>query len=329
MRTGPRNLLTDVCGLTVGNAEDASMLTGVTAVVCDDMPTAAVQVLGGAPGTRETDMLRPEIPVRGVNAIVLSGGSAFGLEAASGVMEALSEDGRGLAVGPALVPLVPSAIIFDLMVGDKPAAPGARYRALGREAYGAASDDFALGSAGAGMGATTANLRGGLGSASTRLSSGHTVAALIVANPIGQATIGESGRFWAAPFEIGDEFGGLGMPFPLPADSAAIRHKLAARALANTAIAVVATDAVLTKPQATRLALSGHTGVARAIWPSHTVADGDTVFALATGRMDAPHDTIELEACAAACLSRATARAIFLAAPMPGHGPPAWCEVFG
>ena len=221
-----------------------------------------MQVLGGAPGTRETDLLEPHNSVETVNAIVLSGGSAFGLDAASGVQAALREAGIGFDVGGHRIPIVPAAILFDLRNGgDKDWGRYPPYRELGYDAAQAASLDFAIGTAGAGTGALTAGLKGGLGSASTMLASGITIGALAAANPTGSVTVGRSRHFWAAPFEIGDEFGGLGYPSPMPLDARRILLKFRDRSVgANTTIAVIATDAILTKPAAKRLAIAAHDG---------------------------------------------------------------------
>lgn len=327
------NLLTDVAGLRVGNADDAALKSGVTVVLCVDPAVASVHVMGGAPGARETDLLAPEQTVERIDAVVLSGGSAFGLDAASGVMAGLREMGRGVAVGPARVPIVPAAIHFDLLNGgDKNWGASSPYAALGRAALAAAVDTFAIGTAGAGAGATTANLKGGLGSASTRLPGGFTVAALVAVNAVGQATVGDTGHFWAAPFEVGDEFGGRGLPSPFPPDATRLRHKGQANPLQNTTIAVVATDALLTKAEAKRLAVMAHDGFARALWPSHTPIDGDLVFAIATGRARLPAgtaiDMIALGSAGAACMARAIARGVFAATPAPGDTVPTWRERF-
>lgn len=250
------------------------------------------QVLGGAPGTRETDLLAPHNTVQAVDAIVLSGGSAFGLDAASGVQAALREMGRGFAVGPHRVPIVPAAILFDLANGgDKDWGRYAPYRDLGYQAARAVSADFGTGSTGAGTGALTATFKGGLGSASTVLSNGITVGALVAVNAIGSATVGDTRHFWAAPFEMDDEFGGLGQPTPWPQDAAAPRFKFRERqaSATNTTIAVIATDALLTKAEAKRLAIAAHDGFSRALWPSHTPLDGDLVFALSTGTSGRRH----------------------------------------
>ena len=330
MKTGPRNLITDVAGLLVGNASDTGLNSGVTAIVCDPPATAAVQVLGGAPGTRETDLLEPHNTVETVNGLVLSGGSAFGLDAASGAQACLREQGMGFEVGPHRIPIIPAAILFDLINGgNKDWGQYPPYRELGYQAAAAASEDFALGTAGAGTGALTATFKGGLGSASALVADGLTVGALVGANPMGTTTIGSTRHFWAAPFEIGDEFGGLGMPSSLPADATDLQIKFRdmTRGVSNTTIAVIATDASLTKAEAKRLAIAAHAGFARAIWPSHTPFDGDLVFALATGtsgRKPSPDQFIDLCAAAASTMSRAIARAVYEAAPDDRDLMPAW-----
>lgn len=324
MKPGTRNLITDVAGLRVGNAGDRRLKSGTTVVICDPPAVASAQVLGGAPGTRETDLLEPHNTVPAIDAVFLSGGSAFGLDAGTGVQAALREDGRGFAVGPVRVPIVPGAILFDLINGgakDWDRYPP--YRELGYEAARNAALDFALGSQGAGTGALTAGLKGGLGSASAVLVSGVTVGALVAVNALGSVTFGGSRHFRAAPHEIGDEFGGLGLPDPLPPDAAAIRTKmnLGQPAEANTTIAVIATDAVLTKAECKRLAVAAHDGFTRAIWPSHTPMDGDIVFALATGAAGRSLDAagfVELCAAASAVMARAIARGVYLARPDPG-----------
>ncbi len=332
-KTGPRNLLTDVAGLRVGNAQDMRLKSGVTAIVCDTPAIGSFQVLGGAPGTRETDLLEPHNSVETVNALVLAGGSAFGLDAASGVQAYLRERGIGHSVGNHRIPIVPAAILFDLINGgDKDWGLYPPYREMGYEAAAAAAEEFALGTQGAGTGALTAGLKGGLGSASTVLDSGITVAALVGVNPTGSTTVGRSRHFWAAPFEIGDEFGGLGYPSPLPQDAAEIRFKF--RELrgdgANTTIAVIATDAVLSKAEAKRLAISAHDGLARAIWPAHTPVDGDLVFALATGasgtKPDA-HASAELYAASAATMARAIARGVYAARSDANDLYPTWSSL--
>ena len=330
MAPGPKNLITDVAGLKVGNATDPALRSGVTVVVCDEPATAAVQVLGGAPGTRETDLLEPHNTVQTVDALVLSGGSAFGLDAASGVQAGLREAGRGFAVGPHRVPIVPAAILFDLMNGgDKDWGRYPPYRELGYEALANAAGTFETGSAGAGTGALTATFKGGLGSTSSVLENGVTVGALVAVNALGSATVGDTRHFGAAPFGEAGESGGLGPPAPSPADARIPRTKLSPRpaGVENTTIAVIATDAVLTKAEAKRLAIAAHDGLARALWPAHTPLDGDLVFALATGRSGqapAPEDFIGLCAAAASTMARAIARGVHDAAPMAGDVLPSW-----
>ncbi|MCL4105190.1 UNVERIFIED_CONTAM: hypothetical protein GTU68_018897 [Idotea baltica] len=283
--------------------------------------------MGGAPGTRETDLLDPDKSVATIDALVLSGGSAFGLDACSGVMDGLHKAGRGFRVGPATIPIVPGAILFDLINGGHKDWGENPYRALGRAAFDAAGHDFPLGSVGAGTGALTAMLKGGLGSASLVLEGGITVGALVAANPVGSVTTPGERHFWAAPFEIGDEFGGIG-PDPksglcYPLES---RRFEAMATLANTTIAIVATDAALTKAQCKRIATAAHDGIARAIVPAHTPNDGDLVFAVSTGSAPAANEATlpEIGAAAAHCLSRAIARAVFEARPAQDDLLPCW-----
>lgn len=327
---GPLNLITDVGGLRVGNAADEKLRSGVTVVLCDEPAVGASQVLGGAPGTRETDLLEPHNTVERVNAIVLSGGSAFGLDAASGVQAALREQGIGIEVPGTRIPIVPAAILFDILNGgDKDWGRYPPYRELGYEAVHAAGREFAIGTAGAGYGALTAWLKGGLGSASTVLPGGITVGALAAVNPSGSVTVGRTPHFWAAPWEIGEEFGGLGLPAPMPADAQAIMLKRRERAasLANTTIAVIATDAMITSAAAKRLAIAAHDGFARAIWPTHTPTDGDLVFALATGASGVEPEfeaAIDLYAAAGATMARAIGRAVYAASRNDGDVSPTW-----
>lgn len=328
-KTGPRNLITDVAGLLVGNADDTRLKSGVSVIVCQEPAIAGVQILGGAPGTRETDLLEPHNLVETINAITLSGGSAFGLDAASGVQAALRKKGIGFDAFGHIVPIVPAAILFDLVNGgDKNWGRYSPYRELGYEAACAAGPDFALGSVGAGTGAATAGLKGGLGSTSTVLGNGITIGALAAVNGVGSTTIGKTRHFWAAAQEVGDEYGGLGFPNPLPPDSNDIILKSSRSSpLENTTIAVIATDAVLTKAAAKRLAIAAHDGFARAIWPSHTPFDGDLVFALATGKSGIAPDSaeaIELYAAAGATMARAIARGVFAATPAEGDLLPVW-----
>lgn len=329
MKPGRLNLITDVGGLGIGNASDERLKSGVTVVLCDQPAVAAVQVLGGAPGTRETDLLEVHNTVQTVDAICLSGGSAFGLDAASGVQAALREQGRGFAVGPIRVPIVPCAILFDLSNGgDKDWGRYPPYRELGYAAAQAVSERFSMGTAGAGTGATTASFKGGLGSASTVLENGLTIGALVAVNALGSATIGDGHHFWAAPFEEGAEFGGLGSPAESPT-ARQVRTKLGnhTNGPTNTTIAVIATDAILTKAEAKRLAVSAHDGFARALWPSHTPLDGDLVFALATGasgRSVTLEEFIPLCAAASSTMARAIARGVHDATASPGDLLPVW-----
>lgn len=329
MRPGPRNLITDVAGLRVGNAADSRLKSGVTVLVGVRPFVAAVHVMGGAPGTRETDLLAPDKLVAEVDALVLSGGSAFGLDAASGVTDGLRDAGRGFAVGPARVPIVPGAILFDLLNGGDKGWRENPYRRLGRAALEAASADFGLGTVGAGAGATTHGLKGGLGSASKVLDNGLTVGALVAVNALGSVICEPAGRFWAAPWEMDGEFGGRGAPHVFDPGHEPDPAKRPGEA---TTIAIVATDARLTQAQAQRLATAAHDGMARAIVPSHSPFDGDLVFAAATGERDMPDpvaDPFRLGHAAASCLARAIARAIYHATPEPGDRLPVWRDRYG
>ncbi len=330
-----KNLLTDVPGVRVGHADDAALASGVTAIVFDAPAIASIDVRGGGPGTREDAALKPESTVEVIDGIALSGGSAHGLDAAGGVQAWLAEQGRGFRVREAVVPIVPGAICFDLLNGGNKAwGRFPPYRDLGYAAARAASADFALGSVGAGLGATTANLKGGLGSASAQTDGGVTVGALAVVNAIGSVTVGDGPWFWAAPFEIGNEFGGRGLPPSFTPDMLRARLKggPAATALENTTLVVVVTDAMLTKPQARRLATIAQTGMARAIYPVHAPLDGDVVFAAATGRkpVDPLFGLTELGMVAANTVARAVARGVYGATALPFLGAlPAWSDRFG
>lgn len=317
-----RNLITDIPGIRVGHAGDARLGSGSTVVMFEQPVVASVDVRGGGPGTRETALLDPAQTVEGIDAIVLSGGSAFGLDAASGAQAWLREQGRGFQVREARVPIVPAAILFDLLSGgEKNWGRYPPYRELGYEAAKSAAGDCALGSAGAGLGATTVNLKGGIGSASATTRSGCIVGAIAAANAAGSMTIGNGPHFWAAPYEQGKEFGGRGWPASFPADALSYRSKGAVGE--NTTLAVVATDAKLTKAQAKRLAVMAQSGLSRAIYPVHTPLDGDVVFAASTGAKPAP-DTVfalsELGMLAANVLARAIARGIYEATALPFNG---------
>jgi len=328
----PRNLITDILGLRVGQAGDARLGSGVTAIVFDAAVVASVDVRGGGPGTRETALLDPAQTVEGIDAIVLSGGSAFGLDAASGVQAWLREQGRGFRIRDAVVPIVPAAIMFDLLNGgDKNWGRYPPYRELGYEAAKNARAEFALGSVGAGLGATTATLKGGIGSASAVTRDGMSVGALAVVNAVGSIVIGGGPHFWAAPFEQNKEFGGLGSPAQVSPADLAIRAKGGPGE--NTTIAVIITDAELNKAQCNRLAVMVQDGLARAIYPVHTPLDGDVVFAAATGAKvlaDPHYGLAELGMVAANVMARAIARGVYEARALPFPGAlPSWKDKFG
>jgi len=327
-----RNLLTDVPGVKVGHADDAKLASGVTAILFDEAAVASADVRGGAPGTRDIDLLQPEETVERIDAVVLSGGSAFGLDAPSGVQAWMREQGRGFAIGNVRVPIVPGAILFDVINGgDKNWGRFPPYRDLGYAAAANAGDEFKLGTVGAGYGATTVNLKGGLGSASAQTRDGLTVGAIVAVNAVGSANIGNGPHFWAAPFEQNGEFGGRGLPSPFPPDALTIRLKGGVRE--NTTIALVATDAMITKAQAKRLAVVAHDGLARAIYPVHTPLDGDIVFAASTEKRplaDPVYAFAELGALAANVLARAVARGVYEATALPFAGAlSSWKDRFG
>ena len=328
MQPGPRNLITDVAGLRVGHAQDEQLASGTTVLTGDAPFVSAVHVMGGAPGTRETDLLAPDKTVQHANALVLSGGSALGLSAASGVADRLRAMGQGFDVGGQKVPIVPAAILFDLLNGGDKSWNANPYPELGAAALDAVAQDFDLGSVGAGCGATTADLAGGLGSASVVLPSGHVVGALVAVNALGSAVADAAGRFWAAPWELGEEFGGRGVaqhaggcPWPTT--------KMGDAGQATT-IGIVATNADLTQAQATRMATAAHDGFARALVPSHTPMDGDLIFAAATAEkpLENPEvDTLYLGHAAACAMARAIARGVYAAtavSPLPN-----WRSRFG
>ncbi len=325
MRRGVRNTIADVAGLMVGSAEDTVLRSGCTVMLGERPFVAGVSVMGGAPGTRETDLLAPERLVQEVDALVLSGGSAFGLDACSGVADGLRAMGRGFVVGDQRVPIVPGAILFDLLNGGDKGWPRNPYHDLGLAALRAASPEFALGTAGAGYGASTGRWKGGLGSASVVLDNGVTVAALVAVNALGSVTVGKGRQFWAAPFEMGAEFGGMGISGEAADLADAVPMKRMGEA---TTIAIAATDARLTQAQATRMAVAAQDGMARAIVPSHTLLDGDLVFAAATGRreVDPIIGAYQIGHAAAVCLARAIARGVYLARPMEGDLQRAWVQ---
>src|SRR6478672_2797524 len=329
------NLLTDIAGVRVGHADDAGLGSGVTAVIFDNPATASMDVRGGGPGTREGSLLDPVATVQQIHGIALAGGSAFGLEAGSGVQAWLAEQGQGYRIREAVIPIVPGAICFDLLNGGNKAwGRFPPYRDLAYAAACAASGDFPLGSVGAGLGATTANFKGGLGSASAQTDGGVTVGALAVVNAVGSVTVGDGPWFWAAPFELNDEFGGRGLPPSFTPDMLRARLKGGPEATPseNTTLVVVVTDAVLTKSQAKRLAMIAQTGRARAIYPVHAPTDGDVVYAAATGKkpIDPQSGLTELGMVAANTVARAIARGVHSATALPFLGAlPAWSDRFG
>jgi D-aminopeptidase len=327
-----RNLITDVPGIAVGHAEDMRLGSGSTAIVFDTPAVASIDVRGGGPGTRETALLDPAQTVSGIDAITLSGGSAFGLDAASGVQAWLKEKGRGFAVRTARVPIVPAAILFDLLSGgDKDWGRFPPYRELGYAAAAAASIDFALGSVGAGTGAATVNCKGGIGSASAQTPEGHIVGAFAAVNAAGRVTIDRGPWFWAAPFERDGEFGGRGWPSAFSAT--ALEPITKGNARESTTLVVVATDAILDKAQAKRLAVMAQCGLSRAIYPVHTPLDGDVLFAASTGRRPLAEPLLGLTtlgAIAANVVARAIARGVFAATALPLPGAlPSWHDQFG
>lgn len=317
-RPGPRNLITDVDGILIGNAEDANVRTGVTVILPQDPVVAAVDVRGGGPGTRETDALDPSCLVERIHALCLSGGSVFGLEAPSGVVSWLSARGRGLALGPHAIPVVPAAILFDLMnEGDKEWGDQPPYRALGAEACNAAANEFSLGNAGAGFGATAGPLKGGLGSASVVTDDGIQVGVLAAANPMSAVTMPGSSAFWAWPFEQAGELGGQVPPAATDHD---MNLDLPGGGFpgANTTLVVVATNLALDRAALGRIATMAHDGIGRAVRPVHTPFDGDTVFVVSTGTLPAsggsaalPGHLSRVGSLAADCVARAIARGVY------------------
>ena len=336
--TGPANHLGDIDGLRVGHAEDVAVRTGVSVVVPDAPAIVSVSVPGGGPGTRETVALQPGTLVDAAHAIVLSGGSVYGLDAASGVTAAMGAEGRGFVTGaPVVSPIVPAAILFDLANGgDKQWGDMPPYADLGRAAYANIDTDFALGNAGAGYGAQAGQLKGGLGSASVAVDGAVKAAALIAANPLG-SVVDAQGRFFAQPLALhmggktaGETDGDLEFGYGTKAAQAAdaTPHPLAqskmAVALGNTTIGVVGVTADLTVAEAKRVAIMAQDGLARAIRPVHTPFDGDALFVLATGQEPLAEDDAmrpvalaALGALAADCVARAVARGVWLADSQP------------
>lgn len=330
---GSRNLITDVPGLKVGQAHDAAARTGVTVILPEDRAVAGVDVRGGGPGTRETDALQPENLVDAVDAIVLSGGSVYGLAAADGVVAWLGAQGRGYGLvtrpGVPKSPVVPGAILYDLANGGEKAwGEAPPYRSLGRAAVAAAGVDVELGTAGAGYGAMAGSLKGGTGSASVRAADGVSVGAIVCVNSWGSVVAPGGRTFWAAPYELDDEFGGLGPGGLRAGPDAWGLAKAEPAARMNTTIACIATDVVLTPAQAKRVAIMAQDGLARAIRPIHAPFDGDVVFALSTGRRAMPAEVdftvARIGALAADTLARACARAVFEATPWPDAAVSTW-----
>ena len=330
MKAGPRNLITDVDGIRVGNAHDAAVKSGTTVLAADRHFTASVHVMGGAPGTRETDLLAPDKLVTDINALVLSGGSALGLDAASGVANAMRAVGIGFDVEGQKIPIVPAAILFDLLNGGDKGWLDNPYAGLGAAAWRARDVDFDLGSAGAGYGAVAGPVKGGLGSASVVLESGVTVGALVAVNAHGAPAADGVPHMWAAPWEVGDEFGGLG---PAPAGTTTdVTLTGSLTPSQNTTIGIIATDARLDKAQCQRLAVAAHDGFARALVPSHTPFDGDLIFALSTGArdLDSPiTDAVGLGHAAATVMARAIARGVWQAEAAPGDLVPTFRDQHG
>ena len=333
MKIGKKNLITDVTGVLVGNSHDEIMKSGVTVFTSEKRFAAAVTVLGGAPGTRETDLLESDKLVEKIDAIVLSGGSAFGLDAATGVVDCLRKENRGYPLKDINIPIVPSAILADLFNGGDDQWKENPYRKLGKLAFNSISNSFKIGTIGAGYGATTNNLKGGLGSASIVLGNGATVGALVAVNPSGSVVTDGSNSFWASPFEIGDEFGGKEFIPPKNIFTEYHRGDDTRKdnfSIDNTTIAIVATDLELSKVELKRISVAAHDGMSRAILPSHTPYDGDLIFAVSTGRKKIkinPNDIYNIGNAAAICLSRAIARGVYEAKSEKNDLLPTWKDI--
>ncbi len=323
MRPGPLNLITDVPGLRVGHATDERSHSGVT-TLCGDRPlVAGVDVRGGAPGVRETDTLAPDALIGHAHAIVLAGGSVFGLAAADGVAIALSNAGVGLHImtHTRAIPIVPAAVLHDLAGSGDKSWTESPYQALGAASLQSATTRFALGAIGAGRGARAGQQRGGLGSASLDLGDGLIVGALVAVNSIGSVFLPDGRTFHAWPYEIDGEFGGRRpvdtAPLIDPAPPESRLGDLAAlQPGTSTVIAIVATSAALSRADCRRIAVMAHDGIARAVRPSHTPFDGDTIFAVATGVAGTdgpapPSLVARLGSAAADCLARAIARGVY------------------
>jgi L-aminopeptidase/D-esterase-like protein len=318
IRVGPRNLITDVDGLKVGNAVDPDVRTGVSVLLPDAPAVAGVDVRGGGPGTRATDAMDPTCLVEEFHGFFLSGGSEFGLASGDGVANWLSAKGKGLVMGAGddvpTIPVVPGAILFDLANGgDKKWGLEPPYRRLAMEACENAGLDFVIGNVGAGLGAIAGKIKGGLGSASSIASDGLQVGALVAANPVGSPLMPGTNCFWGWPLEQAHEFGGARPP----ADMApvALDMPMDSKIAGNTTIAIVATNMILTRAQAQRVAIMAQDGFARAVRPIHTPFDGDVIFALSTGKMPMgpipPLDITRIGMMAADCVTRAIGRGVF------------------
>lgn len=327
-RKGATNDLADVGRLSVGHAHDFKARTGTTIVVFDQPATASISILGQAPGTREMALLDPSRTVEKIDALVFSGGSAFGLSAADAVVQRLADAGRGFAVGDTRVPIVPAAILFDLTNGgDKPADRTSLYRSLGAQAFASLSNETALGAVGAGLGATTGGGHGGLGIASCTFSDdapeplqGKTVAALVAVNAVGSPFIGDGPHLRAAPFELDGEFGALGAGVD---QDQRPRMKTLAEPGQNTTIGCIVTDIPLDKRGCHSLAIAGQDGIAAAIYPAHTTLDGDLVVGASVSK-DTPFTDPALialvQAAATATMARAIARGVHATnAPNPSQ----------
>ncbi len=331
----------------IGHATDARLKSGTTVILPDRPAIAAVHTAGGCPGTRETDLLAPENSVDRIDAITLSGGSAFGLAAADGAAAWLAREGRGFNARGHIIPIVPAAIIFDLVNGgDKTALPGPHnptggdplanpYRDLGIKAAQNAGREFAVGSIGVGAGATTQNLKGGFGAAIANLPGGGHIAAIAAVNPSGRVTFGDGPHFRAAACEQDGEFGALGFPESVTPDMAEPLVKSDAERNTNTTLGVIVTDIPLTKAQLKRVAIAAHDGLAIAIYPVHTPFDGDIVFALSTAEnhpatptADPVHQLKDIGAIATTTLARAIAMGVYKATAEPGDVLPTWQDRF-
>lgn len=322
-KPGPKNLITDVEGVTVGNAVDEKVRTGTTVLLCPNSVTGGVDVRGGGPGLRDVEVLSAENLVGRADAVVLSGGSVFGLAAGDGVAKAMSQQGIGLKFTKNMpaIPIVVGAILFDLVNGgDKDWGMDTPYHDLGIEALNNASEDFKLGNEGAGLGARAGNKEGGLGSTSIDLGNGLVVGALVAVNSVGSVFMPDGETYWAQPFAIGDELGGQpsnpnqeAATTPVPEDTKPGGMSPGT----NTTIGIIATTAKLTSAECKRVAMMAHDGFARAIRPVHMPSDGDTIFCISGGTVDMPDGPMrsrrlgEIGAAAADVMARAIARGVY------------------